>query len=67
MQIMQSNFFYCKITLHISGVTGPIIRSARNCNRRLRYRSYYRSSYFLPTWPRRDLATLEGSSCTDFM
>ena len=31
----------------------------RNFNRSLRY------SYFPPTWP--DLATLEGSSCTDIM
>ena len=28
MQTMQSNLFYCKITLHVSGVTAPIIRSA---------------------------------------
>ena len=31
MQTMQSNLFYCKITLHVSGVTSPIIRSAKNC------------------------------------
>jgi len=30
---------YCKVTLHVSGVTEPVIRSARNCNRSLRYRS----------------------------
>ena len=41
---MQPNLFYCKITLHVSGVTVPIIRSAKNCNRSLRYRS--------GTWPR---------------
>jgi len=41
MQTMQSNLFYCRITLHVSGVTAPIIRSAKkNCNRSLRYRSY---------------------------
>jgi len=39
MQTMQSNLFHCKITLHISGVTAPIIRSAKNSNRSLRYRS----------------------------
>jgi len=39
MQTMQSNLFYCKITLHGLGVTAPIIRSAKNCNRSLRYRS----------------------------
>ena len=34
-------FIHCKITLHVSGVTAPIIRSIKNCNRSLRYRSYY--------------------------
>jgi len=38
MQTMQSNLLYCKITLHVSGDTAPIIRSAENCNRSLRYR-----------------------------
>jgi len=33
MKTMQSNLFYCRITLHVSGVTAPIIRSATNCNR----------------------------------
>ena len=47
------------------GVTAPIIRSTKNCNRSLRYRSYYRYSYFPATWP--DQATLEGSSCTSIM
>jgi len=32
-------FIYCKVTLHVSGVTAPIIRSTKNCNRSLRYRS----------------------------
>ena len=26
-------FIYCKVTLHVSGVTAPIIRSTKNCNR----------------------------------
>jgi len=55
-------FIYCKVTLHVSGVTAPIIRSTKNCNRSPRYRSYYWYSYFPPTWP--DEATLEGSNCT---
>jgi len=32
-------FIYCEVTLHVSGVTAPIIRSTKNCNRSLRYRS----------------------------
>ena len=32
-------FIHCKVTLHVSGVTAPIIRSTKNCNRNLRYRS----------------------------
>jgi len=32
-------FIYCKATLHVSGVTAPIIRSTKNCNRGFRYRS----------------------------
>ena len=35
----------------------PIIRSTLNCIYSLRYRSYYRCSYFLPTWPSLDLAS----------
>ena len=44
-------FIYCKVTLHVSGVTAPIIRSAKNCNRKLRY--WY--SYFPPTYQYYDL------------
>ena len=25
-------FIYCKVSLHVSGVTAPIIRSTKNCN-----------------------------------
>jgi len=52
-------FIHCKVTLHVSGVTAPIIRITKNCNHSLRY------SYFPPTWP--DQATLEGISCTIIM
>ena len=57
---MQSDLFHCKVTVHVSGVTAPLISSTKNCNRNLRYRSQYQYSYFPP-----DLTTLEGSSCTD--
>jgi len=42
-------FIYCKATLHVSGVTAPIIRSIKNCTRSLRYRSYYLYRYSPPT------------------
>jgi len=32
-------FIHCKTTLHVSGVTAPIIRSIKNCTRSLWYRS----------------------------
>jgi len=34
-------FIYCKVTLHVSGVTAPIIRSTINCNRSLQYYDLY--------------------------
>jgi len=46
-------FIYCKVTLHVSGVTAPIIRSTKNCNRNLPYRP--------------DRTTLEGSSFSSIM
>jgi len=33
-------FIYCKATLHVAGVTAPIISSTKNCNRNLRYKYY---------------------------
>ena len=47
-------FIYCKATLHVSGVTAPIIRSIKNCTRSLRYRSYYLYCYSPTTWSDRD-------------
>jgi len=70
-------FIYCKATLHVSGVTAPIIRSIKNCIRSLRYRSYYLYRYSPQTWSDRDWfvrvqsspdqTTLEGSSGTSSM
>jgi len=34
-------FIHCKTTLHVSGVTAPIIRSIRNSTLSFRYGSYY--------------------------
>ena len=36
---MQSGLFYYRVTTDVSDVTAPIIRSTKNCNRNLRYRS----------------------------
>ena len=43
-------FIHCKTTLHISGVTAPIIRSIKNCTHSLRCRSYYLYRYSPPKW-----------------
>ena len=32
---MQSDLLHCKVTLRVSGVTAPIIKSTKNCNRSL--------------------------------
>jgi len=47
-------FIYCKVTLHVSGVTAPIIRSTKNCNHSLRYR------YFPSMWPDREVPVPEA-------
>ena len=44
-------FIHCKTTLHVSGVTAPIIRIIKNCTRSLRYRSYYLSTRLVQTSP----------------
>ena len=38
-------FIHCKVTLHVSGVTAPIIRSTKNCNPNLRYRSKKKTNF----------------------
>jgi len=55
-------FIYCKATLHVSGVTEPIIRSIKNCTHSLRYRSYYFYRYSPPTWSDRDCVLQAASS-----
>jgi hypothetical protein len=35
-------------TLHVSGITAPILRSSKNCTCYLWYRSWYWYRYFLP-------------------
>ena len=53
---MQSDLFYCKVTLHVTGV------------HRTHHQDHNRSkptTRFAQTSP--DLAILEGSSCTDIM
>ena len=52
-------FIYCKATLHVSGVTAPIIRSIKNCTRSLRYRSYYLYRYSPPTWSDRSCNSMQ--------
>jgi len=47
-------FIHWKTTLHVSGVTAPIIRSIKNGTCNLRYRSYYLYRYSPPTWSDRD-------------
>jgi len=69
----MQTFINCKVTLNVSGVTAPIIRSTKNCNRYLWYRSQFWYGYFLPTWPdpkkkkkkkKTVLTTIEGNSIT---
>jgi hypothetical protein len=38
-------------TLHVSGVTAPILRSSKNCIYYLWYMSWYWFRYFVPPWP----------------
>ena len=49
---VRSKFFFTAGSLYMFRVLStPIIRSTLNCIYSLRYRSYYRCSYLLPTWP----------------
>jgi hypothetical protein len=70
MQTVQSNSFYCKITLHVSGVTAPIIRilttvtAACGTGHNIGTATSFQLGQ---VWTSPDLATLEGSSWTDIM
>jgi hypothetical protein len=39
--MQQYAFIHCTVTLHVSGVTAPIVRSTKNCICYLWYRSWY--------------------------
>jgi len=54
MQQYAAIYLLQKATLHVSGVTAPIIRSIKNCTRSLRHSSYYLYRYSSPTWSDRD-------------
>ena len=41
-------FIYCKVTLHVSGVTAPIIRSIKNCNSS--YSTALQRGLIRPSW-----------------
>ena len=63
---LHSQFYFTAGSLNMFRVLStPIIRSTLNCIYSLRYRSYYRWSYLLPTWP--NLATSEEGSYNDNM
>ena len=51
MQHMQV-FIYCTITLHVSGVIAPIIRSTKNHNWNFWYRSRYQGNNLPSAWPK---------------
>ena len=59
VDLLQTTFIYCKATLHVSGVTAPIIRSIKNRTRSLRYRSYYLYRYS----PQRGLIGTASAYC----
>ena len=49
---VRSQFYFTAGSLYMFRVLStPIVRSTLNCIYSLRYRSYYRCSYLLPTWP----------------
>jgi len=62
-------FIYCRVTLHVSGVTVPIIRStktvtaASSTGHNIGKASSHQRGLIGPP----DQATMEGSSCTSIM
>ena len=55
-------FIHCKVTLHVSGVTAPIIRSTKTVTAASDTGHNTGTATSPPTWP--DQATLEGSIMT---
>jgi hypothetical protein len=47
-------------TLHVLGVTAPILRSSKNCICYLWYRSWYWYRYFLPPWADLELLRMDA-------
>jgi len=48
-------FIYCKVTLRVSGVTAPIIRSTKNCNRSLPMYGITDRSFVMTVAPHNDI------------
>ena len=61
---MQSDLFHCKVTLHVSGVTAPIIRILKTV---IAASGTGHNIGTASSLQRGQIGTLEGTSCTDIM